>query len=486
MGGELRDSVARGVAWSVAEKIGTMLLQAGVSIVVLRLLMPDDFGVIAVLTAFAAFAVAVVDSGFSQTLIRHPEPEPRDYRAVFFFNIAVSVALYLLLTALAPLAARFYDMPVITRIAPVFFLLLPVNALCVIQQTLFTRHFRFDLLSKITFFSSLASGLVAVGMAWAGCGVWALVAQRVSQMAVRALALWRASDWRPRGGGWSCAALRGMAPYSFSLLASDLITAVYNKVPQLFIGKLYSADTLGFFDQAVKLKDLPLTSAMTAVQGVTFPALSRIADQDLKFAESYRQLTAVVAFVLFPAMLGLSAVAQDLFAVLLGDKWLPTVPYFRTLCFAGLFYPVAMIAYNVLKVRCSGPTIVRLEVAKKVVMTAILLFTIPHSVQAVVWGLVVFAGFEMVVNVWASLRVTELSAGRFIRSLAPVVFVSAAMYLSVRGVVLFVPGSASLRLLCEIGTGIFVYLFFSVLFRLEAFSECLSILRRQLHFQNKN
>lgn len=479
MAGELRDSVARGVAWSVAEKIGTMLLQAGVSIVVLRLLMPDDFGVIAVLTAFAAFAVAIVDSGFSQTLIRRPDPAPHDYRAVFFFNIAASLGAYLLLTALAPAVASYYDMPVIVRIAPVFFLLLPVNALCVIQHTIFTRQFRFALLSKITFVSSLVSGLFAVGLAAAGCGVWALVAQRVSQMAVRALLLWCLSEWRPRGGGRIFAPLRSMAPYSFSLLASDLISAVYNKIPQLFIGRLYSADALGFFDQAVKLKDLPVTSAMTAVQGVTFPALARISDSGPKFAESYRQVVLVVAYVLFPVMLGLSAVSEDLFTALLGSKWLPTVPYFRTICFAGLFYPVAMVAYNVLKVRCSGPEIFRLEIIKKVGMTLILLLTIPRSVQAVVWGLVAFAFFEMAVNVGASLRVARLSLWRFVRTLLPVVFVSAVMFLCVRGVSRFLPDPGALRLCIRIAVGVGVYLLLSVLFRLEAFSECLSICRRQ-------
>lgn len=480
MAGELKERVARGVAWSIGEKIGTMLLQMGVSIVVLRLLMPDDFGVVAILTAFSAFAVVVVDSGFSQTLIRKAEPSPSDYKSVFLFNIAVSLALYALLTALAPVAARYYDMPVLARLAPVFFLLVPVNALCVIQNTLFTRAFRFALLSKVTLVSSLVSGLAAVLLALAGCGVWSLVAQRVLQMVVRAVLLWRLSEWRPRrSAAWSAAAIRQMAPYSFSLLTTDLISAVYNKIPQLFIGRLYSSDTLGFFDQALKLKDLPVTSAMTAVQGVTFPALSKIAADERKFAESYRQVVMVVAYAMFPMMLGLSAVAHDMFAVLLGEKWMPTVPYFEAVCLVGLFYPVAMTAYNVMKVRCSGSVIVRLEVVKKVIMTAILALTIPHSVQAVVWGLVLFACCEMVVNVAASLRVTSLSWTALLRTLMPIAFAAAAMYGVVRGVAWALPDSGLLRLVVEIVAGVIAYLGFSLLFHLEAFAEVRDIVRRQ-------
>lgn len=481
MGGELKERVTRGVAWSVGEKIGTMLLQMGVSIVVLRLLMPDDFGVVAILTALAALAVVVVDSGFSQTLIRRAEPSAADYKSVFLFNVVVAWGLYLLLVALAPLVARYYDMPVIARIAPVFFLLVPVNALCVIQHTLFTRQFRFALLSKVTFASSLVSGLVAILLALAGCGVWSLVAQRVLQMGVRAALLWRASEWRPlRSVAWSPAALRSMAPYSFSLLATDLVSALYNKIPQLFIGKLYTADTLGFFDQALKLKELPVTSAMTSVQSVTFPALSRIAGDGPKFAESYRQVTSVVAYVMFPLMLGLSAVARDMFAVLLGAKWMPTVPYFEVVCLAGLFYSVAMVAYNVMKVKCSGARIVRLEAVKKVIMTAILAATVPHSVQAVVWGLVLFAFCEMTVNVREALRVSGLARGRFVRTLLPVVVVSAAMYAAVRGVAWALPDRTLLRLVVEIVTGAALYLLLSLLFRLEAFSELRTIVRRQL------
>ena len=481
MQGGLKDKVARGVAWSVAEKIGTMLLQAGVSIVVLRLLMPDDFGVVAILTAFAAFALAVVDSGFSQTLIRKAEPAPEDYGSVFRFNLGVSIALYGVAVAAAPWVARYYDMPVLAHLAPVFFLLLPVNALCVIQQTIFTRQFRFALLSKVTFAASLVSGGGAILLALAGCGVWSLVAQRLLQMGVRAALLWWLSEWRPRrSGAWSTAAIRSMAPYSFSLLVTDLVSALYNKIPQLFIGKIYSADTLGYFDQALKLKDLPVTSTMTAVQGVTFPALSKITGDDRKFAESYRQVVMIVAYVLFPAMLGLSAVAHDLFAVLLGEKWMPTAPYFETICLAGVFYPVAMIAYNVLKVKCEGATIVRLELFKKAVLTVIFVLTVPRSVQAVVWGLVAFSFCEAVVNVWAARRVTLLTFRRFAATLAPIFFVSAAMYAAVRAVGAWLPDADLLRLTAEVATGGGVYLLLSALVRLEAFREITALVRSRL------
>lgn len=476
--GELRDKVARGVAWNMAEKVGTALMQMAVSLIILRLLTREDLGLMAILTAVAAVALVIVDSGFSQTLIRKKEPQSYDFKSVFLFNVGVSLALYLLFVAVAPVAARFYDMPELVRLAPVFFLLLPVNALCAVQNAILTRQFRFAMLSKVTFVSWLVGGIVAIGLALGGCGVWSIVAQRVLQMVVRAGLLWLLSDWRPRGS-YSFVALRRMASYSFSLMATELITTFYNKIPQFVIGRLYPAGVLGAFDQAVKLKDQPVNSAMQSVQNVTFPALTKIGDDADRFADSYRQIVMLVAYVLFPVMIGLSAVAPELFAVFLGEKWMSAVPYFEVICLVGLFYPVAMIAFTVLKVKSDGGIIIRIEFLKKGLMTLVFLATIPVSVQAVAWGLVVIAFCEMAVNVGASMRFTVLSVSRLLRTLLPIAVVTAAMYGAVRLAAHLVPFDGVLRLMTEIGVGVGVYVLLSVVLRLEAFRETISLVKRQ-------
>ncbi len=476
----LKEKVAGGVAWSIAEKVGSMLLQMVVSIVVARLLVPEDFGVMAILTFFTALALVMVDSGFSQTLIRKEDPSPEDYRSVFAFNIAVSVVLYGILVAVAPAVARYYELPIIADIAPVLFLLLPINALCAVQNTIFTREFRFRLLSQATFAASLVAGGVAIAMALAGCGVWSLVGQRIATLAVKTLILWIHSDWRP-SLRFTMKPVREMAPFSFRLLTTDLISSIYNNISQMFIGKIYSADALGFFNQAQKFKDLPLTSAMQSVQSVTYPALSQIGDQREKFAESYRQVLMVVAFMLFPVMVGITAIAEDLFALLLGEKWMPTVPYLQILCLTGLFQPLAMIAYNVLKVKSDGGIILRLEIAKKALMTLILALTIPHSIKAVAWGLVVISFCEFAINFVASMRYTALSGWRMVRTLLPTMIITAAMYASV----VFVGDvmsdtSVAIRVIAEMATGVVVYILLAFGFRLDAATEIKSLLSKIL------
>ena len=463
----------------MAEKFGSMLLTMAVRFVILRLLTREILGFMSIPSAVVTVLLVIVDGGFSQSLVRHRNPGPYDYKSVFLFNILVATALYLLLVATMPFVARWYDMPEIARITPVFFLLLPLNALCTVQNAIFTRQFRFELLSKVTFFSSLVGGLAAIALALAGWGIWSLVAERVLAAAVRAALLWWLSEWRPRGA-CGIAPIREMAPFGYSLMATDLISNFYGKIPQFFLGKLYSPATLGSFDQAVKLKDMPATTGMQAIQNVTFSALAKIRDDAPKFAESYRQVVMVVAYVMFPLMLGMSAVAHDMFAVLLGREWMPTVPYFEVVCLSGIFYTVGLVASNVLKAQCRGPLIVRLEIIKKILMTVVFAVTIPHSVMAVVWGLVVIAACEMAVNFGAARRFTTLSIRRILVTLLPVALVSAAMYAAVRATALWLPGNDILRLLAEVSVGVLVYVGLSWGCRLEAFREVCAIVKKQI------
>ena len=477
---KLIERVASGVAWSIAEKICTTLMQAVVSIVVANRIMPMDMGIMAVLTVFTALAQVVVDSGFSQTLIRKQAPTEADYKAVFRFNILSSIIIYALLTAIAPTIARYYEWPALAQVAPVLFLLIPINALCVIQNTIMVREFRFAQLSTIITLSNFISGIIAITMALMGFGIWSLVGQRVSVIAVKAILLWWRSSWRPQRN-IKTGSLREMAPYSLRLMATDIITAIYNNIAQLFIGKIYSGNVLGYFNQAQKLKDMPVNATMQSIQSVTFPALSKISGDEHKFSDSYRRVVMVTAYIMFPVMAGLIATAEPIYHLLLKADWYPAIPYFRVMCAIGFFYPIAIVAYNILKVKSDGAIILRLEVVKRIIMTILLCITIPYSVMAVVWGLVVAAAIEMGLNIAASLRYTSLSIVALIRSLIPTAILTAAMYAIVMGVggVLSSHGVA-LQLIVMIVVGIISYIALGWAIKIEAYREVISIGRRIL------
>lgn len=478
MAEQLRDKVTVGVAWSVAEKIGSMLMQMVVSIVVARLLMPEDFGVLAILTFFTALMAVVVDSGFSQTLIRKTEPTESDYKSVFVFNVVTSLVLYAVMTALSPAIAAYYNLPVISKIAPVLFLLLPVNALTVIQNTIFARQFRFATLSRINFASATIAGVTAITMAWCGFGVWSLVAQRLAQVTVKAVLLWWRGDWRCKGR-FDFSALRAMSGFSFRLMGTDIISYLYNNIAQLFIGKMHSATTLGYYNQAQKLKELPVTSVVQSFQSVTYPALANVKGDKQKFADSYLRVLAITAAVIAPVMVGMVAVADDMFMLMLGQRWMPTVPYFKILSLAGLFYPISMIAYNVLKVAGDGVVILRLEIIKKAIMTIILVLAIPHSVTAIAWGMVVMAVVELMLNALYSLRFAELKAFDLVCTLLPIALLTTAMYFAVRVVGYYTADFGLFaRFMLQIAVGVATYLLGALIFRMKFLKDILQSVKR--------
>jgi O-antigen/teichoic acid export membrane protein len=474
---KLEHKVVKGVAWSFSEKILSMVVQMVVSIIVARQLAPTDFGIMAIMTFFTSVALTIVDSGFSQTLIRKEQPSDSEYRSVLRFNIVSSLVLYVALVAVTYPLAAFYGSPVIKDIAPVLFLVLPINALCVVQTVMFTREFRFALLSKIVFAASLISGVIAVVMAVMGCGIWALVAQRLLMMGIKAVAFWSIRRWHT-AECFSMKALRDMAPFSLRLLATDLISAFYNNVAQLFIGKIYSTHSLGFYSQAQKLKDLPVTSTVQAVQGVTYPALSKLGADDMKFSEGYLKILRLLSFVVFPLMLGFVAIAPEMFELLLGDKWMPTVPYFEILALSGLFYPLSIVSYNILKVKSDGRIILRLEIIKRVVMTIVLAVTIPQNIEAVAWGMTAMAAIDFIINLVAAMRYINIGVWTILRTLMPQFMVALVMF-----VVLHVANtylldlSCGLHLVLDIAIGVISYAALALVFRLRAFAESLALLR---------
>lgn len=474
---KLEHRVASGVAWSFTEKLLSMVIQMVVSIVVARQLAPSDFGVMAILTFFTSVSLAIVDSGFSQTLIRKAQPTDEEYRSVLTFNVVVAVVLYVLLLLAAQPLATLYDSPAIAEVAPVLFLVLPINSLCVMQTVMYTREFRFALLSKIVFFASLVSGVAAVVMALLGCGIWSLVAQRLLQMGIKAVAFWMLRRWTTTAR-FSLTALRAMAPFSLRLLATDLIASIYNNVAQLFIGKMHTTTTLGYYSQAQKLKDLPVTSTVQAVQGVTYPALSKIAGDDAKFSEGYLRIMRLLGFVLFPVMLGFVAVASDMFLLLLGEKWMPTVPYFEILALSGLAYPLAVVSYNVLKTKSDGRVILRLEVVKRVIMTAVLAYTIPRGVESVAWGMTAMAAVEFMLNSGSALRYVRASWRRLCSALLPSLLLSVVMF---GAVWVLQPHIAelhvALRLAIDIVVAVTLYLSLAAILGLRALREGVDIVR---------
>ncbi len=478
---ELKKHVVKGMAWTFFEKVGTTVIQMLVGLVLMSFLYPDDYGTVQILVVFTSVCAVFVDSGFSAALIRRREVTQQEYSAVFFFNVLTAVGMYLLLLAITPTLARYYHAPVMLQLAPVLFLLVPVNSLANIQNTLLIRNFGFKTISQYTLWGTVVGGAAAVAMAVAGCGVWSLLGQRLVTPAVKSFLMWFRSDWRP-SGRVSLRPLRPMLGYSSRLLLSDITNTIYANISELFIGRMYTKEALGYYNRAKQYKDMPVSAVITSVQNVTFPALSQLQDNPEKMRLSAHQVVVVMNFLIFPVMFGLIGIVYDFIDVFLPERWLPIVPYFRILCLSGLFAPLSVVSYNILKIKSDGKLIFRLEMVKKLLATVVLAVTIPISVKAIAWGQTVIYLSDALLNLLGAGRYLHWTVWQRARATSPYLALSVLMLAAVWGVRTLLLGHVALWvvLIAEIVAGGAVYVGLAMLFRPEGWREVRLILAQGL------
>lgn len=479
MASELKHKVVKGVAWSTIEKICSALLQLVVSLVLLSLLSPEDYGLMAIVAAFPAILMPLVDSGFSQALIRKKEVDDVDYSSVFYVNIAISAVLYISLVAIAPACERFFGAQGFVAIAPILYLLIPINSFSNIQNAILQRRMEFRNLSLYVLVANAVSSAVAIWMALEGWGVWSLVGQRLGVVVVKTAMMWVGSKWRPKLL-FSLDRIKSMFRYGSRILLSDLVSNVYYQISNLFIGKFYTKADLGYYDRGNKIKEMPVTSTIMAVLSVTFSAFSRQKDDKVKLNINARKVYIIWAFVMFPLMCGLIAIAEDMFRVLLPEVWLPAVPYLRILSIAGLLAPLSVISFNLVKVCDNGNVIFRIEFIKKLIATAILAITIPISVEAIAWGQVVIFISDMTINCCTARRyVPEWSLWSRAKDVLPYLAITGLMVAFVWGVGV-VGAALSIPLwvvfVAKILLGAGFYALIAELLHLEAWRELKEIL----------
>ena len=315
----LRRKTTDGMFWNSLERLFSKGVQFVFSVLIARLLLPEDYGIIAIANFFISISDIFVDSGFSRALIRKKERDEEDYNSVFYFNIGVAALLYLLLWFLAPVIAGYYASPALTRVIRVITTVLIINALGAIQSLKMNVALDFRPIAVSSVVSMVVSGLAAWFLAWRGWGVWALVAQTVIMALVRTGMLWILVRWHP-SLVFSCKKLKELFSFGSKLLASDILERVYNGVFTLSIGKAFSAGALGFYAKADAFSSLPSNLVSGPVRTVTYPAMNGIQDDKARLGESLCQMVGLLSFVILPLMAGLAVVAKPLIAVLLTKK----------------------------------------------------------------------------------------------------------------------------------------------------------------------
>lgn len=350
MAEDLKTKTVSGVIWSGMHKFGSTMLSFISTIVLARLLTPEDYGYIGMLAIFLAVASTFVDGGFGSALIQKKRPTHEDYSTIFYWNLGLSIVLYLLLFFTAPLIARFYDLPLLCNILRVEGIVLILNAIRIVQTNQLYKQLRFKKIAIVNMSVAAVSLAVTIFLAWKGFGVWALVVQQLLVSFLTTAIFWLTGHWLPLLA-FSKKSFKELFGFGGFILLSNLINTLCNNIQGLLIGKFYNPATMGYYSKAKSTEELSSTFVSSVIDQVAYPVLSE-AQHDMNYMiRMLRRFIGVLAFVTFPIMLLLMLVAKPVFIILYSDRWLPSVPYFQILCVAGIaiclqginYYAVAAI-----------------------------------------------------------------------------------------------------------------------------------------------
>ena len=418
----MKNKAVHGAKWSFIDNISNSGVTFLVGLILARLLTPAEYGIMAMIAIFIAVSNSIVDSGFSNALIRKVRIEKVDYNTVFLFNLIVSIVLYILLYVAAPAISLFFKEPVLIDVLRVIGLILIVNALGIIPRTILVRGIDFKTQTKVSIISSVSSGLVGIGMAIVGFGVWSLVWQQLSRQILNSLFLWIFCKWMPQWE-FSVKSFKEMFGFGYKLLLSGLLDTLYKNVYYVVIG-CYSSAQLGQYTRAEQFNTIFSSNLTSIVQRVSYPVLSSIQEEPERLREAYRQIIKTTMLVTFACMLGLAAVAKPLIIILIGEKWLTAVSFLQIICFSGMLYPLHAINLNILQVKGRSDLFLKLEIIKKTIAVFPILIGIFYGIEYMLWGSVLTSFIAYFLNSHYSADLIRYSTIEHIKDVLPVFAVS--------------------------------------------------------------
>lgn len=463
--------------WSSIDRFTTQGIQFVFSILIARLLSPSDYGVVAMLGIFLAVSQTFVDSGFGVALIRKIDRTDTDFSTVFYFNIAVGLFFYAVLWLASPYIAAFYDIPLLEDVTKVVALTLVFSSFSGVQSAKLTIAIDFKTGAKISVTVTLLSGAVGLWMAYRGYGVWALVVQSVSGSLMRTALLWLFVRWMPKLV-FSWRSFREMFSFGSKLLTSRLLDTVYNNVYTLVIGRCFSSATLGVYSRADSLAQYPSFNLTSVLQGVTFPVLCSIQNEPERLADIYKRFLRLSAFVVFPLMVGLAAVADPLIRLLLTDRWVGAIYLLQIVCFAMMWYPIHAINLNLLQVKGRSDFFLKLEVIKKIQGVIVLCATIPLGIVAMCYGRIFGSLLSLVWNTYYTRKLIGYGYWAQMRDLLHILVHALVMGVIVWGVVQWT-GPLWLQLVAGIVAGAIYYTVGAYLLRFDELRELVSLVRKK-------
>lgn len=464
------------IFWSGADAFLRQGIAFLVTLVLARLLGPEEFGTIALLYLFTGLAAIFVDSGFGTALIRIQDATHADESTVFWFNLAAGCAMGALLWLAGPAIAAFYETPILVPLSAIMGLNVVLMALGTIHSTLLTKQLDFRTQMKAGAIGAVVSGIVAIAMAWYGMGVWALAAQIVVASFVTTAMLWSMHRWRP-GFLFSLASARRLFGFGGYMLAAGLLNVAYERMYTLLIGRMHGTRDLGYYDRAFTTQQLPAAFLSNIMARVAYPIFSAVAENPDRLHAGARVAVRGTMLINAPLMLGLAVVAPSLMLALFGPQWLPSAPILSVLCLAGILWPLHVLNINLLMAMGHSKLVFHIQLLKQTLGIAFLAIGALFGVVGVAWGAVAFSVAAFLINAQCAGRHMGYGIAAQTRDVAPICAVAAAMALGLHVADRFLTLPQPIDLLVLIPLAVVLLAVLLAIVRLRAVSDCLALLR---------
>ena len=471
----LKISAVKGLLWTFFEKVSAQTVHFVIGIILARLLSPSEFGIIGMITIFTALAQTFTDSGLSSALIQKKNCSDADYSTIFYFNIVVAVICYGILYMASPYIASFYKMPQLNEVTRVVSLSIIISGLTSVQNTKLTKELRFKEQSINSILSMIITGIAGIVLAYAGFGVWALVAQVLLGKVFSSLCVWSISKWMPKIE-FSKESFIQMWGFGSKILVSSLINTIYSNIYTLVIGKAFSPQDVGYYNRGNQYALLPGSVIQNVALKVNYPLLAKIQDDDERLLRAYQKMTSLPFYVLFPILVGMAVTAPSLIPVMIGDKWQPCVPMMQILCIGYMFSPLTHFNLNLLYVKGRTDLVLKLELIKKPIGFIILFASIPTGIIGMIVGKAVYEFIAFSFNCYYTGKILNFGELKQLKVLVPIILNCMCMALVVHFTMMI--GNSNIAKLCiGVVSGIFSYILFSLLTKDENLIEIITILR---------
>jgi teichuronic acid exporter len=478
-----KTKVISSLFWKLLERGGTQGIQLIVSIVLARLLQPADYGILALISVFISISTVFVETGFSSALIQKKDVDNTDYNSVFFLSLVVSSVLYAVIFFISPFIADFYEQPIVSPVLRVFSLTLIVGSFTSIQSAILYRNMLFKKYFIKSILAIILSGSLGIFMAYRGYGVWALVAQQLSNKIIICISMWFTVKWHP-GTSISFERLKSLFKFGSNILASNLLNTVYDQLRALVIGKLYSIDMLAYYNKGEVFPSLIATNTDYALQGVMLTAYSKVQENHIELKTMVRRTIKTSSFFILPLMAGLAAIASPLVSILLTDKWLPSVPYMQLFCVVYAFQPIRTANLQALNGMGRSDIYLRLGLISKLVGIIVIIATAQINVYAIAIGAVFASLFATVINTIPNRKILEYNFKEQLTDILPSLLISSFMFISVYSIS-YLKLSALLALTIQIPLGCLIYIGLSWIFKVESFSYLRNLCKSYLMNRRK-